>query len=205
MSSYYFNIPLTQWDLYIKHIIEGIYGVKEGGYRITREHNGNRRIELSANPQIPLINSLPITVRKSPGTFSYYMGDMLENVEVAISKAITDYILPGGTFHVNPTIIQLHEFELGPIIHQLALDKRITKFALLTNNKYIVYIEPNPVVALVKIIDGRLYVNIYAETIQSTFDVDDGYFGPLSCMNPSWRKWKEVGDITAPIQPPNYI
>lgn len=27
----------------------------------------------------------------------------------------------------------------------------------------------------------------------------------LNFMNPLWIKWKEAGDITAPIQPPNYV
>ena len=205
MSSYYFNVPLTQWDLYCKHIIEGIYGVKEGGYRITRDHNNMRRIELTVNPQIPLINSMPVTIKKTPETAVYYIGNILEDVAISIQNAVRNYIEPGSTFHINPKKIPIHDLELRPLIYQLALDERITKFSLLTNNQFIVYIEPYPVVVLIKILNNYLCVNIYSETIQSTFDVDDGYFGHLSCLNPFWIQWKEAADLTAPIQPPNYI
>lgn len=203
VNNYYFNIPLEKWDAYLKYIIEGIYGVKEG-YKITREHNGVRRIELEVNSQIPLINSLPKTIIKDE-QLKYYSGDNLESVGLAINTAIKDYIRPGGTFHLEPKKIRVHDFELGPIIFQLARDLQITKFASLINNQFIVYIEGNPVVALITTIDGWLNITIYADTINSTFDVDDGYYGLLICMNPNWLQWKEVKDITAPIQPPNYV
>lgn len=95
---------------------------------------------------------------------------------------------------------------MEPIIYQFARNQRITKFASLPNNQFLIYIEGNFVVALVSIIDEWLHMNIYADTIKYTFDVDDDYYSLLSFMNPLWMKWKEAGDITvAPIQPPNYV
>lgn len=204
-SKYYFNIPVSQWDLYIKHIIEGIYGIKNQEYTLVREHNGIKRIELEADPQIPLINSLPVTIHTSNPPIVYYSGDKLTEVASFIINTINDFFTPGGKFHSNTNLIILDKSELGPIIHQLALNKIITKFAPLSNNQFIVYIFPHPITVLVKITTGTLVANIYSESLTSTFDVDDGYTRILTCMNPSWLLWKEKDDITAPIQSPNYV
>lgn len=92
-----------------------------------------------------------------------------------INTAITDYIRPGGKFHVASKKVHVRNYELEPVIYQLARNQRITKIASLPNKQFLIYIEGNPVVALVTSIDGWLHVNIYADTIKSTFDVDDGY------------------------------
>ena len=202
-QSYSFNIPIIQWESYLEHIIDGIYGIKQGGYNITREHNGVRRIDLKTNPHIPLINSLPRTIRNSATV--YYSGNKLSIVGMFIKDAISDFLRPGGTYHINVDQIVVDTNELKPIIQQLACDNIITRYASLDNNMFIIYVEPYPLGVLVKIVDGALIANIYAETISAPFDVDDGYNGILSYMNPIWIKWKEAGDITAPIQPPNYL
>lgn len=204
LCGYYFNIPINQWELYLKHIIVGIYGIKNSNYTVVHEHNGVKRVEIKTNPQIPLINSLPMTLHKNQQAI-YYTGENLVNIVSSIKDAISDFFTPGGIYHNDSKLIQLNSEELEPIIKQLASDYVINRYAQLDDNKFIIHIEPYPVTILLKVLCGSLIINIFSETIISPFDVDDGYTGVLTCLNPMWKKWRTTGDITAPIQPPNYV
>ena len=182
-----------------------MYGVREGEYEIVRDHNGVRRIEIETNPHLPLINSLPSTKRTSPDGTIYCSGPIVDEVGSAIKSAITDYVTPGGKFHLAPHQIPLDAAQLGPIIRELALTERITKYAAISHDQFIIYVQPHPLTVLIKVVNGFLVVHIYAETVHTMFDVDDGYNGILKCLNPGWNSWKEAGDLTAPIQSPNYV
>jgi hypothetical protein len=140
INDYYFYVSIKQWDLYLKHIVKGIYGVEEGNDRIIYERNGMRRVEIKVNSQIPLINSLPFTIRKSNENFKYYAGEKVDIVEIFIKEAILDYIRPGGTFHSQVKLIAINLKELKDIIYQLALDNKISKFVSILEDKFIVYI-----------------------------------------------------------------
>jgi hypothetical protein len=204
-SNYFFKIPISQWDTYLRCIVDGIYGIEEGGYKVVHEHNGIRRIELSTNYHIPLIRSLPKTIRQT--SRSYYDDiEVLTYTGMAIRNAIIDYFQPGGVYYSNPSNISIEAGDLKFIIYELAVMNWIDKFATLSDDRFIVYIHPHLVTALVKVVNARLIVNIYAETIgHCPFDVDDGYSRVLECLNPGWQQWKDNGDITAPICPPNYL
>lgn len=205
IHNYYFKIPISQWDTYLLHIIDGIYGVGEGGYKVVHEHNGIRRIELSTNAHIPLTRSLPQTIRQSSTTY-YDDIETLTRVGTIIRNAILDYFQPGGTYYPNSRKICIEQGDLKFIIYQLAVMNWIDKFAPLSDDQFIVYIHPHLVTALVKVVNTQLIVNIYAETVaRGPFDVDDGYTGILDALNPIWQQWKDNGDITMPISPPNYL
>lgn len=206
LNNYYFNIPVSQWDTYTQYILEGIYGVKESDYKIKYEHDGIRRVEIITSSQIPLINSLPITIKRPDQKLPHYPeGTLVDRVGAAIRNAVVDYMHTESHYYSDASIIHTSENNLIDLIYQLAREDKITRFAMLTNNRFIVYIRPYPVTLLVKCMNDQLMINIYADVIVSTFDVDDGYSGPLECMNSNWIKWKEIGDLTAPIQPPNYV
>jgi hypothetical protein len=204
LQNYYFKIPIGQWDLYLKHIIGDIYGIEDGNYKIKHEYNGFRRIELRANPQIPLINSLPKTIHTNKCSI-YYEGEILTDIIKSIEETISDYFMPGGKYHPNVKIININSEELEMIVHQLALKHVITKYAKLEYNKFIIYIEPYPITFILKVIDNTLVINIFTDNMISPFDIDDGYSGILESMNSIWEEWKNKSDITASIQPPNYI
>jgi len=204
--NYFFNVPVSQWDVYIKYIIEGIYGVKDDKYTVTHEFNGIRRIKLNTNPQIPLINSLPITIKLTNFPIIHYENsELIDKIGITIRNAIEDYCTQGGHYYKDATIIHIKEKNLKGIIFQLAREGKITRFGTLANNQFIVSIYPYPVTVLVKCSNGILFTNIYADVIRSTFDIDDGYTGILKYMNSNWISWKENDDLTAPIQPPNYV
>lgn len=189
-----------------KYIIEGIYNVHDGEYKVTREYGGIRRIEFSTNCQIPLINSLSETIRSSDGSFIYFADkDKINLILIAINNAIIDYFHPGGRYYSEATRIKLDKGELSSVMYQLACQDEITKFAKLSDEQFLLYIKPCPITVLVKVVNGEFLINIYTGAVKQTFDIDDGYSGLLSSLNEGWNKWKEVGDITAPILEPNYI
>lgn len=203
--AYYLDIPIDNWDLYFKHIVRGIYGVKEGEYYTRFEEGGIRRIEFEVNPTIPLINSLPRTIHNQSQSPHYENINKMLEVEIAIKTAIKDFLRPGGTYYPNTKMVLLTTEELYSIVLELGRIHKINKFAFLSQNRFLVYIHPYPVIIILKVVHGVLVVTIYADVVRSLFDVDDGYSGILRDMNPMWEQWKEDGDITAPIQPPNYV
>lgn len=204
--SYYFNIPLDQWEEYLQHIVYGMYGVKEGGFKVKGDYNGVRRIDIETDPQFPLIVSLPETVKRSDRLNIYCTNEELINeVDKCIRRTLNDYFAPGGTFYENPQQIKISKGELPLVVKQLAANGSITKFAELDHNRYIIFIDPMKVTIILKEIDGVLIVNIFADCVGSPFDIDDGYSEPLACLNSGWTRWKEQGKLSAPIQPPNYV
>ena len=202
---YYFDIPCRQKDLYLKHIIEGIYGVKDNNFTVTRETRESIRIEITVDPQIPLINSLPET-KLLDGMAPTYHADkrLVTNVGNKFYDTIMDYNHPIGVFYHLPNKITLAPQELGLIIRELARQQIITRFAQIDDNRFAIYIYPYMIVLIAKVIDDTLVVTIF-DMNRSTFDVDDGYSGIFSVLNPAWEQWKKNGDITAPIQPPNHV
>lgn len=202
-NSYYLDIPVDKWDLYCEHIVKGIYNVKDGEYKVTGQHNGVKRIEFKVNNQFPLINSLPRTVVHDISSVHDVDRNIIETVSSTITTALTDYLYPGGNYHISAARVPVPFGRLKSILYRLARESKITKFCLIRDEIYIIYVEPHPVSFLLRVVNGTLNVNIY--TPRNTFDIDDGYSGILTPLNTNWTKWKEVGDITAPIQPPNFV
>lgn len=202
---YYLDVPVDQWDLYLEYIVTRIYGITDGQFTVERELNGKRRILFQTNPQLPLINSLPRTM--SDPTIPPHFDDRahLEVIEKIIRLAIDDFFHPGGTYYRNPIFIHVYPAQLDPIVRQLAKERRIYKFVPLPGNRFMINIQPYPVVLILKVVDNYLSISFYTDLRNSFFDVDDGYEGQLVCLNPNWQQWKEIGDITAPIHPPNHV
>lgn len=204
LSQYYFEVSIDQWDLYMKHIIEGIYGVKEANCRIIQGRDEILIVEIETNPNIPLINSLPATIIRESAIVYHSNKTLVAIVDEKIRRTFTDFLHPVGTYYTTTNKVTLAPFELKPIIMQLARDRKINKFIELTQERFLIYIAPFIAGAIIKVIDNILTITIYAR-IDSTFDVDDGYTGILTELNPIWIKWKEAGNITAPIHSPNYV
>ncbi|CAH6418987.1 Hypothetical protein HVR_LOCUS173 [uncultured virus] len=203
-NSYYLNIPLTEWDQYYKHIIVGIYNIHEGEYSVVGQHNGIRKIEFYTNSQYPLINSMPTTTISADRIVYYSDQGILDRVTLILRNTIKDYIQPGGSYYIDSSRIKVNESDLPKIIKQLTRNGVISKFVELPGIRFLVYVEPHPVTLLIKVNMRQLVINIY-DLARSTFDVDDGYWGILSPLNDQWKKWKEIGDITVPIQSSNIV
>jgi len=204
MNNYYLDIPVNQWDLYFKHIVNGIYGIKEGNYKVTRESNGIRKIEFNISNQIPLVNSLPATIISNKDIKYFENKQLLDAVEIAIIDAAKDSIVPGGVYYVDAIRIKVKPNEISPIVRQLARNLVITKFAYLGNDKYIITVKKYQSPLIIQSVNDNLYVTTYSNA-RTTFDVDDGYSYILSPLNSSWNEWRKIADISAPIHPPNII
>lgn len=203
-NSYYLNIPVDQWDFYLKHIVWGIYGIKETQYKVVHESNGIRKIEFATNNQVPLINSLPRTIIRENDMIYFKDKRKLDAIRVAIMDAVKDELITNGSYYIDAITIKLTSCEIPLIIYQLARDKVISKFADLGNNKFIVTIAGYQIAMIIQSVNNKLYVTAYSNA-RHTFDVDDGYSFILSSLNVGWNKWKEIGDISAPIQPHNIV
>lgn len=211
LHGYHFEIPIPQWESYRKHIIYGMYHIKEGAFKIIGDANGIRRIEAKANPQWPLISSLPETICDLK-LLHYSKDEILDRVQDAIQACLDDYFRPGGTYYEKSDIIEISESELPLIIKQLAAYKYITRFTELDQGRWIIYSHPeqtedlHPMTMILKVVNGSLMISIFSEMYRFTFDVDDGYNGSiLKPLNHYWEQWTEKGDVTAPIQPPNHV
>jgi hypothetical protein len=204
-TAYYLDVRMDEWNLYLKHIVSHIYGISEGQYTAEPERNGKRRIQFKTNIQFPLINSLPDTI--SDITIPPHFDDPvhLEVVDKAIRLAIDDFFRPGSTYYQTPLFIPMHPAQLDPIVRQLAKEGKIWKFIALPWSRFMINVKPYPIAIILKVVDNYLSISFYADLGTYFFDVDDGYQGQLVCLNPSWERWKELDDITAPIHPPNYV
>jgi hypothetical protein len=204
MNNYYLNIPVDQWDLYLKHIVYNIYGIEDGQYKISRELNNIRRIEFAVKNYIPLVNSLPATIIAYKDKVYFENRQLLDAVQVSIIDAAKDNIIPGGTYYMDAIKIRISPEEISPVVYQLAYNSIITKFADLGDNKYIITVGKYQTPMIIQSVNNSLYVTLY-NNARSTFDIDDGYEFILFPLNKGWNEWKEIGDITAPIQSPNII
>lgn len=201
---YYFEVPIRQHELYMKHIIEGIYGIKESACRITQTRNGVRTIHIGADPNVPLINSLPMTIVQDSPLVHHENTELVTAVGEKINTTFMDFRHHIGTYYTKIDKIMLSPTELKSVIMQLARERKINKFIELKGDRFLVHIEGFLATAIVKVVDNILVITIYAR-IDSMFDVDDGYTGILTELNSVWSKWKEAGDITTPIHPPNIV
>lgn len=200
-ASFYFQVSIDQCNNFIEYIIKGIYGVQD--YEITEKDDETKIIQINTDPHIPLINSLPSTIHKEEKVI--YDSRDLTNIINDIKEAISDYFQSISYFHENVHSILVRSDELKSIVYQLASDQIISRFAALDNDKFIIVVDPHPLALILKVVDNVLIINIYKDIIKWVFDVDDGYSGILECMNPIWKKWKDNGNITMSIQPPNYV
>ena len=199
---YYLDIPIDQWEAYLKYIIEGIYNIKD--YTVTENRSGIRHVEFETDPQIPLINSLPQTIIRSEVIVHHSNEKLVATIGEKIQAALADYVHPIGTYYPIVNKVLLAPEELEPIIRQLAREHKINKFVSLSHGRFVIHTFPYNMTVIVKVVDNTLTVTIQARN-NSTFDVDDGYTDILTDLNPTWIKWKEADDITAPIHPPNYV
>lgn len=204
LSTYYFNVPLDQYDDYVHHIIDKLYGVKEGNFRLVRDRVNVVRLELQTHPQIPFINSLPETVLLNEVTVYQPNSQLVDAVGIKIQAAITDFLHPIGKYYSNPNKLIIHDHDLKLCIKQLARDCKISRFIELDNNRFIVHVAPHLVTALIKVINNTLVITV-CNSLKSIFDIDDGYSPFFNDLNSALNKWKETGDITVPIHPPNYV
>jgi hypothetical protein len=204
ISGYYLNIPVQQWDSYLRHIIVGIYGIEENQYKVVRESGGIKTVEFSTNGQIPLINSLPRTTIGTMDRVYFKDKARLNAISLAIMHAAKDELTSNGVYYVDAIPIKLTPEEVPAAIYQLTRDKILSKFANLGNNKFIIVIPLYQLPMILQSVDNNLYVTTYS-ILSSPFDVDDGYHSLLSPLNISWRKWREIGDITVPIHPNNFV
>ena len=209
-AQYYFDVPDNQLDAFLEHIVEGIYGVKRIDCIITTIRIGSNRIELKTDPQIPLFNSLPITIVDDSSMTNYSIHELVNVVGEKIKNAVMDFSHPIGTYYPVTSKITLSGDELTLIIKQLARDGVITKFFGLddiNNSRFIVYVKSYKIATIVKIVDKTLVITIY-NLLRSMFDVDDGYSNTLDTLgklNNNWRKWKIARNLSIPIHPPNYV
>lgn len=213
-AQYYFDVPDNQLDEFLEHIVEGIYGVKRTDCIITTIRVGSNRLELKADPQIPLFNSLPITIIDDSTTIiddsttvNNPSSELVTIVGEKIKNAVMDFSHPIGTYYPVTNRITLTGDELALVIKQLARDGIITKFASLdeiNNSRFIVYIKSCKIATIVKIVDKTLVITIY-NRLRSMFDIDDGYGDILDKLNDNWRKWKIARNLSVPIHPPNHV
>lgn len=93
--------------------------------------------------------------------------------------------------------------EIPSLIYQLAVENVIQKFYPLDTEGTFICISRN-VPIIIASIDG--FLQIYLEECL-TFDFDYGFLGrdDVSNLNSRFKRWKESGDITAPILRTNDI
>lgn len=203
-AAYYFEVPVNQYVEYTKHIITGLYGVNPDKFKVIRDNIRYVRVEINTDQQIPFINSLPKTIiSDTPITYNAD-SKLVAIVGDKIHSTIEDFLHPIGNYYSSSNKISLSADELKTIIKQLAREQKITKFAELSNNRFIVYIQPYLVTAMVKVVDNILTITI-CNTLNGLFDIDDGYCPLLSDLNEGLIKWRNDGILFAPIQLPNYV
>lgn len=201
---YHFEIHISQYDLFMEHIITGIYGSLESDCLVRYIGNTMCTIDLDVDHDIPLINSLPKTIIQDIDIVYCDNKQLVDAVWNKISSALSDCCSSIGTYYHESTPIKLSQEDLRPIILQLARERKVAKFIELNDGKFLIYVNDVCTIALVKVINGEFVISIYSR-LESMFDVDDGYDGYLEQLNPAWIKWRENGDITAPIHLPNVI
>lgn len=202
---YQFIIPIDQWDNYIKYIITRIYGSQENQCVIEGDHGNDRYIHLDVNPQVPLINSLPFTICETSDVIHCTNATKVAATKAMIDNGIRDEFHLGSRYYHSPKSISMDTTELKAIVWQLARQRDITKFIELTHGQFLIAIQPYIMTLLLRVANNQLEVNIYQSCTISPFDVDDGYDGILSCLNPAWHYWLQKGDITAEIHQSNHV
>lgn len=227
MERVYLNIPVDQWELYVEHVVQKIYGISD--FTITNEGPSVKRIEFIVDPVIPLINSMPVTLYTKPPPLIVEPA-VLDQVTNLIRRIILDYEHQQGRFHTHVGRIMLPSTHLQPLIHELDHLGVIDKFLLLSGDRYLIALQKptlirlitspsstldlkrNALVLMFKIMPGRsvlgeLMVTVCdSEILHYAFDVDDGYFGTgIMELDSVWKIWKDRDDVTLPIHPPNII
>lgn len=202
---YYHEIPISQWNEHFQYIIEELYGVTEHDCYIVQRGVESVRLGFEVNPRIPFINSLPATIIEGRQRCHYDNVAVLNAVKDKISYALADIINPVGIYHTEPRDLFIDPRYLKSIIKQLARNRFITKFAQLTDSKFVAYVAPHVVLVIVQIRDCELIINIYEDIKEPFFDINSGYQDIFRCLNRSFNIWKRLDDVTLPIHIPNYV
>lgn len=207
MTSYYLDIPIAQWDLYMNHVTKKIYGISDEDFKIVHERNGIRRIKFKINSLIPLANSLPTTIRNADEVCYFEDKDRLDKIKNYLQRTGTDYYKPGGVFYSEPESILLEDDELENVVRQLCRDQTIDRFIQLSGNRYLISMNTPPMIMILKVCLRRLQPYVCDPiTLGYGFDIDDGYYGlGIAELNSHWRKWRDTADFTLPIYPPNIV
>lgn len=196
---YKITVPKASFDAYYKYILKGIYNFKSwpGDAKIVRETETEFDIEFTMCNYVPIALVLPWTIKSSthensidPTLYDRIKGRIGSQVSVIRSEVMKK---------LSP--LDVGNLSLETLVHQLAHDEEIDKFARCDHGVYLVFMQGVPL--FLQIINGQLRT---AGACFVNFHPDDGFTGfDMTELNNYFRHWKEVGDVTAPIIPANNL
>lgn len=204
LRDFILKIPKNNIELYTEYILHNIYELKDFKYK--GEDENYYIIIFNTDDQIPLMNSLPLTIKKDINKIYYSNKKILETIKLKILQAIKlfSYDINNGIIPIQYGKIILNRDELNLIIKQLALIDFINKYYQISKDCYLIFVNIKLAI-IIKLRNSVLEILIYDESVGCPFDIDDGYTGLLSCMNDNFNLWINNNNITKSIHPPNYV
>lgn len=196
---YELSVPKDSFDIYYKHILQGIYNFKSwpGPATIVKETDTSWEIKFTMCNFVPIALVLPATIIE--GDDPYFNDSVTYN---KIKDSITQQLnISRNEVMIKVASIHVGNISLEAVVQQLALDHVIVKFAPCDHNVYLILTMGFPL--FVQIINGKF---VTATAYFVNFDLNTGFTGfDMTVLNQHYQKWKEICDLTALIIPANVL
>jgi hypothetical protein len=199
---YYLECTSDQVPFYLEHLVARLYGADPTTCRIETRAVNVVRIGFCVDNMRPLVNSLPRTeVIAEPAPWT----PEEDTVVQIINRAFEETTILSYRCYPDTTAIYLTPAALHILVRRLARARVCDVFVHLSSVCYVIARTAQYQVLVLFLSNSILEVSLLNSSDICFFDVDEGYSGIMAPLNGAWRRWKEAGNLEAPIHPPNRV
>lgn len=211
--NYKVRVPKVNLETYIEYILKGLYNLKDddfwwlekkeiSGYKnvtLVRETDEFYDLEFRLCTFTALHNALPKTIRHSDKVFfedETIITAAVDRISNMIRSALDDVA------RYSREIVNISPNQMLCLIRHLANTNIIQRYTPLDIEGYYLCSARG-----VPFFLGSVSAQLICQMTLASFDADNGFVQSdyITHLNDSFQIWKENGDLSAPILPPNNL